>query len=266
MKPSTLAIIVLLPTIGIAQGTPDTGNSKLWEMRKKVQQRNAQRAGSYLEQMNQSLTDGDSAGAESALKSAIAQGTLTQPQIDDARGRIEAVVSAQQQAMVAAARAKEATEARMTQSQNRSVPTAPASNGGGGAQVARSLSITFRGNGMQSIRVFNLNEGGGEARSSTARSPAGCSFASASEARDDWASYYTLNLMNEGKGFAGTYGYEVTFIEVLDRNLITPNKVGHRQTFKGTFQIPAGKTHGSVVFEKFRWGDSKIEVSPYFYP
>lgn len=63
MKPSTLAIIVLLPTIGIAQGTPDTGNSKLWEMRKKVQQRNAQRAGSYLEQMNQSLTDGDSAGA-----------------------------------------------------------------------------------------------------------------------------------------------------------------------------------------------------------
>lgn len=152
--------------------------------------------------------------------------------------------------MVAAARAKEATEARITRSRTgfyQPHPPRTEEEAHGSALPLNHL----RGNGMQSIRVFNLNEGGGEARSSTARSPAGCSFASASEARDDWASYYTLNLMNEGKGFAGTYGYEVTFIEVLDRNLITPNKVGHRQTFKGTFQIPAGKTHGSVVFEKF---------------
>jgi hypothetical protein len=130
MKPSTLAIIVLLPTIGAAQGTPDTGNSKLWEMRKKVQQRNAQRAGSYLEQMNQSLTDGDSAGAESALKSAIAQGTLTQPQIDDARGRIAALVSRQQQEMVAAARAKAEAESRAAEAQRVAEAQAVQSKGG----------------------------------------------------------------------------------------------------------------------------------------
>jgi|GEM_PF-2699631 len=99
-----LILSLLAPNLLLGQGTPDTGNSKLWEMRKKVQQRSAQRTGSYVEQMNRSLQSGDAEGAETALKAAIAQGTLTQTQINDARGRIDSMVSQQRQAMVAEAR------------------------------------------------------------------------------------------------------------------------------------------------------------------
>ncbi len=112
-----LALALLAPALLPAQGIPDTGNSKLWQMRKKVQRRSAQRAGSYLDQMNQALDTGDAADAESALKAAIAQGTLTQPQIDDARGRIAALVSRQQQEMVAEARAKTEAESRLAAAQ-----------------------------------------------------------------------------------------------------------------------------------------------------
>lgn len=112
MKLLILTAIVIVPTLLVAQGIPDTGNSKLWEMRKKMQQRSTQRVGSYLEQMNQSLASGDASGAESALKAAIAQGTMTQPQIDESRGRMDAMVSQQRQAMVAEARAREAAAAR----------------------------------------------------------------------------------------------------------------------------------------------------------
>ncbi len=56
-----LVACIFLPALLLAQGTPTTGNSKLWEMRKKMQQRSAQRTGSYVEQMDRSLASGDSA-------------------------------------------------------------------------------------------------------------------------------------------------------------------------------------------------------------
>lgn len=112
MKQLLAALVCFLPLIILAQGTPDTGNSKLWEMRKKVQQRSTQRAGSYLEQMNQSLDSGDPAAAETALKSAIAQGAMTQSQIDDARAKIDSLVSRQRMAAAAETRANRKSEAR----------------------------------------------------------------------------------------------------------------------------------------------------------
>ncbi len=116
-----LILSLLAPNLLLGQGTPDTGNSKLWEMRKKMQQRSAQRTGSYVEQMNQALQSGDAEGAESALKAAIAQGTLTQSQINDARGRIDSMVSQQRQAMVAEARAKQEAEARAAEAERMAV-------------------------------------------------------------------------------------------------------------------------------------------------
>ncbi len=98
----------------------------------------------------------------------------------------------------------------------------------------------------------------------TDESPGDCSKAKAWEAKDDGTSYLTVFVGDDGKGTAGTYGYEVTFIEVLDRRLLSPNKVGRRQTFKGTFTIPSGKTDGTVYFEKFRWGDSRVEIRSSF--
>ena len=82
-------------------------SDRLWAMRKKVQQRGKQRTGTYLEQLQGCLSDGDLEGAEAALKSAIAQGTLSQSQIDEAKGRIASGYSSQQAKLVAEARAKE---------------------------------------------------------------------------------------------------------------------------------------------------------------
>ena len=82
-------------------------SDRLWAMRKKVQQRGKQRTGTYLEQLQGCLSDGDLEGAEVALKSAIAQGTLSQSQIDEAKGRITSAYSNQQAKLVAEARAKE---------------------------------------------------------------------------------------------------------------------------------------------------------------
>ena len=82
-------------------------SDRLWAMRKKVQQRGKQRTGTYLEQLQGCLSDGDLEGAEAALKSAIAQGTLSQSQIDEAKGRIASAYSSQQAKLVAEARAKE---------------------------------------------------------------------------------------------------------------------------------------------------------------
>lgn len=56
----------------------------------------------------------------------------------------------------------------------------------------------------------------------------------------------------------------MTFIQVTNRRLIEDNEVGHRQTFKGTFAIPAGTTDGTVYFEKFNWGDTSVETRTSF--
>lgn len=47
MKSIIIAALVLGPALLGAQGVPDTGSSKLWQMRKKVQQRSAQRTGTW---------------------------------------------------------------------------------------------------------------------------------------------------------------------------------------------------------------------------
>ena len=259
-----LILSLLAPNLLLGQGTPDTGNSKLWEMRKKVQQRSAQRASSHVQQMNQALQSSDTEGAESALKAAIAQGTLTQTQINDARGRIDSMVSQQRQAMVKAQKA-EAEQAERMKAQ--STASSNSAGAGGTAQQAaagKSVSLKFIGSAMQSIRVFNVDAGGREARWPADGSPANCSLAHASEARDETADWFTVNLINESKGLAGTYGYEVTFVQILDRRLLTVNETGHRKTFKGTFKIPSGSTMGSLRFEKFQWGDTNVNLRTTF--
>ncbi len=124
-------------------------------MRKKVQQRAGQRAGTFLEQMNAALREGDPDGAEAALKAAVAQGKMTQGEIDEARSRIDGMVSQQRQAMVGAARAKHAAEqassaTASTSSAVRASPNNPATSG-------KSVHLKFDGAGMNAIRVFNVS-------------------------------------------------------------------------------------------------------------
>ena len=88
----------------------EDSSARLKEIRRKLQKANGGRAGGYLEQMNEALASGDTAAAGKALAAAIAQGTLTQTQIEEARGLIQAKES-QQQALVAAARSKQEAEA-----------------------------------------------------------------------------------------------------------------------------------------------------------
>lgn len=258
-----LILSLLAPNLLLGQGTPDTGNPKLWEMRKKMQQRSAQRTGSYVEQMNQALQSGDAEGAESALKAAIAQGTLTQTQINDARGRIDSMVSLQRQAMVAEARAKQEAEAaasqRMTPPASTNSPSISAPT-----REGRSVMLNFIGSGIQSIRVFNVNSSGQEVRYPVEGSPANCSLAKDSESRDQTTPYFSVNVMNDGKGLAGTYGYEATFAQITERNLISPNQVGARKGFKGVFRIPAGATMGRLTFEKFNWIDDHADLRSVF--
>lgn len=250
------------PAKPAATPAQDDQSSRLWDMRKKVQQRAGQRAGTFLEQMNTALREGDPGGAEAALKAAIAQGKMTQGEIDGARARIDGMVSQQRQAMAAAAQAKH--EAEQASSATASTSSAVSASPGNPATSGKSVHLKFDGAGMNAIRVFNVSSSGTPSDRRTDGSPGDCREAKAWEAKDDWTSYLTVFVRDDGKGTAGTYGYEVTFIEVLDRRLLSPNKVGHRQTFKGTFTIPAGKTDGTVYFEKFRWGDTKIEIRTSF--
>ena len=115
MKPHAL-IPTLLATIGLCtQAADQTSTSKLMEMRKKVQKLHASDARGYLQQMETALNAGDFAGADTALNGAIAQGTLTQTQIDEARGRVQTAEFQQRATMVAAA--KEAEQRRMAEQQ-----------------------------------------------------------------------------------------------------------------------------------------------------
>lgn len=259
MKPFVLAIIVaILPSLILAQGTPSSGNSKLWQMRKKVQQRSAQRTGTYLEQMEQALQSRDAATAESALKAAIAQGTLTQTQITDARGRIGALVTQQQQAMVAEARAKEEAEARRQASS--AVAAGAAQMAAANApKGAKSCSIEFKGGSLNAVRLFNVDAGGRETLLPSAASPGNCHYAKHSEARDHNTSRFAVDVIAGDQGLGGTYGYELTFLEVLEIPIFSARKLGHRQTFTGTFQIPAGAAMGTLNIKSFKWGAANME-------
>lgn len=258
MKWLVIALLIAEASPLPAQGIPDTGNSKLWEMRKKMQQRSTQRAGTYLEQMEQALQSGDTATAESALKAAIAQGTLTQTQITDARDRIGAMVTQQQQAMVAEALAKE--EAEMRRQASSAVSAGAAQMGAANTpKGAKNCSIEFKGGSLNAVRLFNVDAAGRETRLPSAASPGDCHFAKESMARDTNTSRLMVNVFTGDQGLGGTYGYELTFLEVLETPVFGARKLGHRQTFTGTFQIPAGAAMGTLNIKSFKWGAANME-------
>ncbi len=225
MKSFTLAFVCLFPLILHAQGTPDTGNSKLWEMRKKVQQRSTQRAGSYLEEMNRSLATGDSSGAETALKSAIAQGSMTQAQIDDARGQIDSLVSRQQQTMVAQARAARENEAR--QAEAIQLAAAQASQARASTAVSGGSSVNSMGNGASvpsgakadtELDRFNARNRGGTRTFTVTRDDGWSTL------RDD--AWITLKDTENGKQWALNYspGFSDQFNKGETGGLTTNNE------------------------------------------
>jgi len=126
-----------------------TAQSSMMDLRKKMQKRHAGQARSHLEQMETALNSGDAEGADKALAAAIAQGTLTQTQIDEARGRIQSAESQQRAAVVAAAQEKEAEQRRMAEQQaaaerQRQMASANsnAQSAGGGSTTAPTASNT----------------------------------------------------------------------------------------------------------------------------
>lgn len=119
------------------------------------------------------------------------------------------------------------------------------------------VHLKFEGSSMNSVRVFNLL--------GSNDSPGNCNRGGrASEPHNDTTSWLLVYIADDGKGIAGTYGYEVKFNEVLDRTfpLGTP-KVGRTRTLKGTITIPPGKTNGVIRFEPVYWrgGDVKARVT-----
>ncbi len=219
-------------------------------MRKKLQQRGSQRAGSYLEQLDAALAGRDLAGAESALKAAIAQGTLTQAQIDEARGRVQAAAAREQAALVADARAKaEAAEQEATQTAAATPASRPASGSSGGSDP-RSFTVHFSNAGLQSVRVFNADTSGREARYPGSGSPGNCAQASRSTAKDNYYSTMDVNVFAEGGKTAGTYGYEVKILEVTDNHLFRANDVIRYAPVTGTFAIPPGKEAVYLTWDK----------------
>lgn len=215
MKPFFLALICLFPAILHAQGAPESGNSRLWEMRKKAQQRSAQRAGSYVEQMNQSLASGDSRGAEDALKSAIAQGALTQAQIVEARGRIDSLVSKQQMAAVAAARAERAQQAREAEAMRLAEAEAQAAkarssaamsgSASGGAPAGAGTSAATADAGTELDRFYDRYRGGTATFVVTHDNRDSWITVEDTRIGKRWALYYSTNVWgntnkNAGKG------------------------------------------------------------------
>lgn len=232
--------------------------SSMMELRKKMQSRHAAAAKGYQQQMEEALQRGDLEGADKALKAAIAQGTMTQTQIDEARSRIQAVESSQRAEMVAATRNQEqATQARETATN--------ASSASSSASAAPGVGMThlkFEGNGIHSVRLFNVTASGAESTRKTEVSPGDCTRGGkAAEANNDTTIWLMVYVADDGKGVAGTYGYEMKFHEVVNRSfpMATP-KIGRTRTFKGTITIPPGKSDGVISVDRFNWNGGEPDI------
>lgn len=218
----------------LAASSAALAESSIMALRKKLQGLKEASAKSCTQEMNAALQRGDVEKADKALKAAIAQGTLTQAQIDEARGRVAAVVSQQLSAMVAAARAKE--EASRQSASSGSLTTSEGQSSG--AASARMCQIKVEGGEwFSSVRLFNVDASGNEVGQSDA-SPGRCTDAHKSAGENDWTNHHTVIISAGDKGLAGTYGYEIKYVEVTSRGL-SNNETGRRKTFRGTFTIPA---------------------------
>jgi multidrug efflux pump subunit AcrA (membrane-fusion protein) len=249
MKSLTLVFVCLFPVILHAQGTPDTGNSKLWEMRKKVQQRGTQRAGSYLEQMNESLASGDSAGAEEALKSAIAQGSMTQAQIDESRGQIDGLVSRQQQAMVAEARAAREEEARQAEARQAEAMQLAADQA---AQERAAQTTETSGTSGRSSMSFGATFGGDSATSEPANTET-----ELDRFRSHWRGRTALFTVTHDNGGTGLDG---TSLVVRDNDTGKKFKVHYNMGFsEGLFDADVRSAVGYTV--SIRFGDDGFPSS-----
>ncbi len=204
VEPAALAQETPAATPAPAQGKDDQ-SSRLWAMRKKVQQRSTQRTGSYLEQLNAALAEGDRDGAESALKAAIAQGTLTQAQIVDVRSRIDAQHSQQQAALLAAAQTRE-TAARQAAAAARtpSEGTAPAMP----AVASASSAPPDAGGKTTELQRFATRFAGRDSRFTCTKDRSGGN-------KTGMTSFtITLKDQNSGKEWAVEYGVA----QLLNRN------------------------------------------------
>lgn len=250
-----LGLCLSLP-IATAEDTPAAGDqsSRLWAMRKKVQQRAGQRTGTYLEQMNSALSDGDMDGAEAALKAAIAQGKMTQEEIDAANGRIAAKQHAQQAAMAANARAKADAQSRESASSaSGAAENRPAAAGPG------KVTVKFDHDGdlyVTSVELFNAKSG----------SPGTITSNKVTRKETDGA----LNILqfisaDRAGNIAGTYGFKATWASHTASSRVFGGKgseVERREQIEGTFEIPAGTRDVVITYHyyspnKFRVYSSK---------
>ncbi len=241
-----LGLCLSLP-IASAEDTPaaDDQSSRLWAMRKKVQQRAGQRAGTFLEQMNAALSDGDLDGAEAALKSAIAQGKMTQEQIDEATARIQAKQHSQQAAMVARAEAQSRAEA----------PAASSPASSPAAAGPDRVTVTFKSKGMLYVtaaELFNGNSG----------SPGAILSKKETRRETDGALslFQYIGADRAGKT-AGTYKFQATWAASSTPDLLPGGKssaVTERQQIEGTFEIPAGVRDVVITYDYY--SPSKVRV------
>jgi hypothetical protein len=228
------------PASEAAEG--DDSSAGLKAMLKKVRERGRQRTGTYLEQMNGALAEADVSGAEAALKAAISQGSLTQKQIDEARGRIDGELSRQQAAQVAQAKAK--AEAQQRAAADREMAAAGNTPGkgaaGAGAAEPKFVQIEFQKSHFQSVRVFNVNGSGGRERFPTELSPGSCQFASKEVAEDDARWGMEVQVFPENGRVAGTYGFQVVMQEVTNYKAFSRSSTTTPERVSGTFTIPPG--------------------------
>lgn len=250
-----LIVILLLGLVSVA-----SGQSSMMELRKKVNGRKTAATRSYLQQVDDALSQGDTEAADKALKAAIAQGTLSQAAINDARGRISAVDSQQRAGMVAAARAKEEA-ARQSQPSGTASTEPTRSNG---TASARMCQIKVEGGEwFNAVRFFNVDASGNETSSQSDASPGNCTDARKSAGENDWTNDHTVIISDGDKGLAGTYGYELKYVEVTSRGLIN-NQTGRRKTYKGTFTVPTGSSYGTLTADRAGWDSTTLTLRPYW--
>ena len=123
-----------------------SAQSDMMELRKKVQNSKVQRTQNYLENVDAALSQGDIPAAERALSATIAQGVLTQAQINTARAAISSRSSgianarAEQQRQMEAQRQAEIAAAEAEQQQvaaNRRAAQQRSTNTGGSTTMPR---------------------------------------------------------------------------------------------------------------------------------
>ena len=235
-----------------AGGAPagDNQSSRLWEMRRKVQQRAAQRAGTFLEQMNAALSEGDLDGAESALKAAVAQGKMTQEQIDESTGRIQAKQHAKQAAMVARADAQSSA----VSSTASSPASSPAASG------PDRVTVTFKSAGLLYVtaaELFNVNSGGSGAilsKKETRRETDGA-----------LSLFQTIGADRAGK-IAGTYKFQATWAASSTPDLLPGGRssvVTERKQLEGTFEVPAGVRDVVITYDYYSPNKFRVYTSKY---